>query len=175
MQIGFDQRARAFGQNKANSFEGEQIGQGQEVGFLRFGQTFEHFAGGLQVLQFAQGAIEGAFVLAAVTGQAIELPGDGFVGEKFEFFRFHGFDAAQVPGGFDELFENGEFESALRLNLGAVLGLELGEGRALVVANEQPAGEVVLIGVLADGGFAFRGAGSGGVLGVGEIDGLPAG
>ena len=53
-----------------------------------------------------------------------------------------------------------------------VLALELSEGGLFILANEETAGEVVPVGILADGGFAFGGAGSGGVLGVFAVGGL---
>ena len=61
------------------------------------------------------------------------------------------------------------------IDLVLVLALERGEGRLLFLPNEEPPGEVVPVGVEADGGFAFRRAGSGGVLGVFAVDGLTGG
>ena len=136
--------------------------------------TVEDFAGGLESLEFAEGAIEGAFVLAAVTGEAIELTGDVFVGEGAlgEGIGFQDLDAAEVPASGDELFKEGVFEGVLRIDLFMVLGLELGEGGLLIVANEETSGEVMAVGIEADGGFAFGRAGSGGVLGVFAVGGL---
>jgi hypothetical protein len=122
------------------------------------GLTFEDLAGSLECLQLSEGAVEGAFVLAAVTGEAVELFGDGFIGEVWEFLGFHGFDAAEVPGGGGELFEDGVFERIGGLELVAVFGFELGEGFTFVFADLEASGEVVLVGVAADDGFALDGA-----------------
>lgn len=154
-----------------------EVSEGSVGGFLGLGETVENFAAGLQGLQFMQGAVKGAFMLATVAGETVELAGDVFVreGAMGEGFGFEGFDAAEVPAGGDELFEEGYFEGSGGRELGAEGGFEAFEGLALVLAQEQAAGEVVPVGVLADGGFALGRAGSGGVLGVFAVGGLTGG
>jgi len=135
---------------------------------LRLGQPVEDLAGGLESFEFAEGAVEGALVMAAVADEAVELV--GLIGEVLEGLGFEGFEAAEVPAGGEEVVEEGEFEGAGGLDLGAVALFEFGEGLFFVVAQQQAAGEVVPVGVEAGGGFACVRAGSSGVLGV-----LPAG
>lgn len=116
-------------------------------------------------------------MLAAVAGEAVELAGDVGVSEGAagEGVGFEDFDAAEIPAGGDELFEEGDLERALGIELDAVLGLEFGEGFLLVVANQEAASEVVPVGIAADDGFALGGAGSGGELGVGPVGCLTCG
>ncbi len=72
--------------------------------------------------KISRGAVEGAFVLAAVAGEAVEL-GD-LVGEGG---GFQGFDAAEVPAGGEELVEECRFKGAGGLDLGAVALFEFFE------------------------------------------------
>ena len=164
-------------QNKANAFDFGEVGQGGVGEFLGVFEAVDDFAARLVGLEFAQGAVEGAFMTATVAGEAIELAGDVFVGEGAgdEGFGFEGVDAAEIPARGQELFEESDLEGAGGGQLGAVLGFELGEGLCLVLAEEEAAGEVVPVGVLADGGFAGGGAGSGGALGVLAVGGLAGG
>ena len=159
-------------QNKANALESGKASERGEGGFGGRGEPLEDFAGGLKSLQLFEGAGEGAVVLAAVTGEAVDLAGGGFVGPIDKGLGFEALDAAKVPAGGEQLFKERGFEGAGGLDLVPVRGFEIGEGRFFVVADEEAAGEVVPVGVVADGGFAGVGLGAGGVLGVGAVGGL---
>jgi len=152
-------------------------------------------AGGLEALQFVQGAVEGALGAGFVAGQEGESVGAAGFAEEDEgvllvagrvvestqiaFFLieqpveeagFHAAEAAEAPGGHDHLLDEEGFGGAD----GLVVVLEglldfLEFGFPLGFNDGVLGGEAVAEGIEADGGFALGSFGTGAALGVPAI------
>ena len=115
-------------------------------------------AGGLEAVEPGESP---AFVVeaAGVFGQA-ELEGGGF----------HTADAAEAPGGHDELLNEEDFDGAEGL---VMLFVSLGDFVELVLVFEREdgvlGGESMFEGVEANGGLARGGLGTSGVEGIGAV------
>jgi hypothetical protein len=127
-------------------------------------------ADGLEVADFLQGAVEGALVRGLV---AVEFSEASFGGNVFEGvwlvqeFFFPLGEAAELPGGGDELAEEFLFEAGGGIDGFAELGFEPVEEGLLVWGDlEDGGGESVGAGVLGGGLFALGGAGAGGAEGI---------
>ena len=165
-------------------------GRGNWVGLVRRGA-----AGGLEALQFVQGAVEGALAAGFVAGQRGESTDFAGVADEDEsvlvvagrvvestqiaFFLmeqpveeagFHAAEAAEAPGGHNHLLDEDGFGGAD----GPVVVLEglldfLEFGFPLGFNDGVLGGEAVAEGIKADGGLALGGFGAGAVLGVPAI------
>ena len=111
---------------------------------------------GLQRFKFAERAMEVALDARVMAGEAIELGGEAGVIENVEVgfsrrgeFRFHAADAAEVPGGRDELVEQDLLERALRPDVGLKGGEEFVKFFAILGGDDDVFGrKSVLAGVL---------------------------
>ena len=124
--------------------------------------------------------MEGALDARLMAGEAIEL-GLKFViveqvsigGEARAEVGFHAADSAKVPGGGDQLIEEGLLKRALGRDVGLESGEQFVEFFAILGADDEVFGrESVLAGVLRGGGFALRRPGTGAELCVGSVGGL---
>jgi hypothetical protein len=92
---------------------------------------------GLKLLELVKGAVEAALVGGAVAVETVELFRGGFVFERVggrEQLVFELIDAAEVPGGAEEAFEDNLFDRALRTGFVSQTGFDLFELLALVDA-----------------------------------------
>jgi len=153
-------------------------GEGREgfgfgVGLGGGGKGIAEGAVGLEGAELAEGAEEGALGAGVVAGQA-EDDGFGFVGgERIGAGGQAGFeaaDAAEVPGGEDELVEQVLLEHALGLEVVLVGGEEVVEFLAFLRGDDDLAGgEAVFTGVLTAASLALGSLGTGGQTSVGLV------
>jgi hypothetical protein len=134
----------------------------------------EEGAVGLEGAELLQAAEERTLGAGLVTGQTLEGGFEGVfeegVGGFGGQFRFQAADAAEVPGGVDELIEQVVLEGALGIELGLVGGEEVVKLFLFAFADDQVAGgEAVFAGVLGGAGLALGGAGAGGKTSVGGV------
>ena len=156
-------------------------------------------SGGLDALEFVEGAVEGALDAGLVAAEGVEDAGCGtgvpaedvgefvFVGKaavvgfevplvvdeaEIEEAGFDGAAAGEAPLGHDDLVDEGGFESAGGLEVIEEGVEEFVEGIFLFAPDDGVIGsESVFEGIEADGGLALGGGGAGAVLGVGAIGG----
>jgi hypothetical protein len=150
-------------------------GDGRDFGVLLLAQ-FEEAEGaiGLEDAEFLKRFLKSALGAGLIAGEAVEDGGCRGVGEIRDGaeggFGLDAAEAVEVPGGVEELLENDGFDGALGSEFRGERVLQNGEFVLLVVADDEVArGESVAEGVLRDAGFAFGGARSGGMLGVGLV------
>ena len=87
-------------------------------------------------------------------------------------FGFEGGDAVQAPGGVGEfLGELGFGRGCRAVFVEELAAMLLVSGLVFGFEEDGAAGEAVAEGVLGRASFTFGGAGAGGVLGIGAIDG----
>jgi hypothetical protein len=106
----------------------------------------------MERFQLFESAVEGALDAGLVTGQTVELFLELIVVEKVGIglgagaeFGFHATDAAEVPGGGDELVEEGVFERAFGFDFIAEFGEHFVELGAIFGADDEiGGGEAVL-------------------------------
>ncbi len=127
----------------------------------------------MELFEAADGAVEGAFEAGVVAAEAVEFALELLIVECGEGVDaaaeagFHAADAAEVPGGVDDLIEQGLLEDALGLELAAEVLEEFVELGLFVGLDDEVLGaEAVGAGVLAGSGFAGFGTGAGAELGV---------
>jgi hypothetical protein len=165
-------------------------GWGNRVRLVRWGA-----AGGLEALQFVEGAVEGAFGAGFVAGQegesvgaagfaeedegvllvagrVLESPQIGvlLIEEPVEEAGFHAAEAAEAPGGHDHLLDEEGFRGADGLVVvleGLLDSLEF--GFLLGFDDGVLGGEAVAEGIEANGGLTLGGLGAGAELGVPAI------
>jgi hypothetical protein len=142
------------------------------VGLLK-----EDSALGLQLAELGESALVGAFEVATVAGEAVEgsglLGGAGGKWVRFvEEFGFAAGEAAEVPGGEEEAFEETLLDGAFGADVAAEAGLSSLEFELQFHGDDElSGGESVAAGVLGGYLLSFNGAGSGGMEGVGLIGG----
>ena len=129
---------------------------------------------GLEGAELAEATEIGALEASVVAGETVEGFFAGVVGEAVlraaGEVGFQASDAAEVPGGVDELTEQVVLEGALGLEIGLEGGSEEVELFELLGADYEVAGvEAMFEGVLGGAGFALGGAGARGELGVRNV------
>ena len=166
------------------------------MGLIWQNSTFDRRGRGFQRLEFVERAVEGAFEVGLLAGEAIETPGAAGVGLKdggeallgreaavlllqrrreraqslVEELRFVGAEEPDAPGGLGDLAD----EEGSGRAVGPEVVEEGGEGAVeflLLIRREDKllCVQAVLQGVEADGGLALRGSGAGALEGIAAI------
>ena len=143
-------------------------GEGRDVFADDPGETQLKEGIGLQGFELLEASMEGALDADVVAGEAVEF----MLVRAGAQFGFHAADAAEVPGGRDQLIEQGLLDWALRFDLRQEIGKEFLELVLLAGRDHYFAGgESMLAGVLGGAGFSIVGPGSSGMPGIGSVVG----